>query len=562
MLHNFIYGKSKNARRKGKASIFVSSPQPTVLSSRSSTRPRSPSSPASFASPEIFDIHERDHGSFDYVPRAFQVPDDDQMYDSYEESDNEHRQSEKHKPSPKVQLEFDSEPPLSEIFSQAMRGEGTEMLTSSGSGSGSGDGSGSRAAALSEEQLVIEPTGTNTTNFIDYSDDEKPRRNGLTTGPSYRKPPPAPIQIPEHAMKGPQVHVQHTASLKSSDQNNSTDRNAGPSDSRDAYLSRPPSTMSTDEFSAVSGTTLARALIANSFILSSDPRASRHRSGVMRQDSATLPRGESPMLNSPYWRDRRVSTSSMVMTPDTGRTSPIPPVPPMPGFVKGASASGNAATLARRRSTSAASLQEEMGAGLVRSSSTHSRLEVGEYQASRRISRISEAPSPAPSAPSTPQRTPLSGRSINGEQSSIVSPSLRRTSPSPTFETEQEQHMQSTGADRDSVSTEGVEREHTPDRESTTPVQEQEMEVPDDIRNLLQNYQFVSPLPSATSDQSASATAPPSPLSNTAPTKRSSKKIRSGKVILPTGPSGKSRLIFSIPSVLIHCMQFRSTRLG
>ncbi|KII84500.1 hypothetical protein PLICRDRAFT_179327 [Plicaturopsis crispa FD-325 SS-3] len=253
---------------------------------------------------------------------------------------------------------------------------------------------------------------------------------------------------------------------------------------------------------------------ANSLILSSDPRASRHRSGVMSQDSATLPPGESPMLNSPYWCERRVFTSSMVMTPDTGRTSPIPPIPPMPGFVKGASASGNAATLARRRSTSAASLlQEEMGAGLVRSASTHSRLEVGEHQASRRISRISEAPSPAPSVPSMPQRTSFSGRSINGEQSSIVSPSLRRTSPSPTFEVEQEQHMQSTGADRDSASTEGVEREHTVDRESTTPVQEQ-LEVPEgplsgtgsvaisegplsddsgtDIRNLLQNYQFQS----------------------------------------------------------------------
>ena len=89
-----------------------------------------------------------------------------------------------------------------------------------------------------------------------------------------------------------------------------------------------------DDSSAISGTTLARALIANSFVLSGDgPGRSRCRSGgtLARQDSATLPGvGNNGLLISPYWRDRRISGGEIVHSPDSGVDSHIPPVPPIP----------------------------------------------------------------------------------------------------------------------------------------------------------------------------------------------------------------------------------------
>lgn len=98
--------------------------------------------------------------------------------------------------------------------------------------------------------------------------------------------------------------------------------------------SRPNSLISLEEpsASAVSGRTLARALIANSFVLSSDKRMSRYRSGasnLTRTDSATLPRGEHPFLYSPYPRERTLSAYSDY-SPNSRRASIIPPVPPVP----------------------------------------------------------------------------------------------------------------------------------------------------------------------------------------------------------------------------------------
>ena len=83
----------------------------------------------------------------------------------------------------------------------------------------------------------------------------------------------------------------------------------------------PQSAISTDDMSSVSGTTLARALIGNSFVLSNDHRLSRNRTGLTRQDSTTLPRH-----SSTFWRDKRVSGREVVVDPD----SSIPPVPPVP----------------------------------------------------------------------------------------------------------------------------------------------------------------------------------------------------------------------------------------
>jgi hypothetical protein len=113
--------------------------------------------------------------------------------------------------------------------------------------------------------------------------------------------------------------------------------------------------------SAVSGTTLARALVS-SYILapqsgtSNPPSAhldSRSRSHLARQDSATLPRGELPFTynrkslrsskgsiaasttGSTYWRDRRISRDQIVVVSPEDRqrkgwSGEVPPVPPIP----------------------------------------------------------------------------------------------------------------------------------------------------------------------------------------------------------------------------------------
>lgn len=196
--------------------------------------------------------------------------------------------------------------------------------------------------------------------------------------------------------------------------------------------------MSPDDLSAMSGTTLARALIANSFILSNDARVSRYRSGMsvnIRQDSATLPRGENPFLNSPYWRDKRISSGDIILTPNSGRNSSVPPVPPLPSgsclYRKGsrsARASGSGSdTQDKSRRQSGAALSRHASSSSLRSlrrsgteplasvvqSSSSSDVPVSERPTSRRISRIVELPSPITSAPGTPAPSPEDTHSIS-----------------------------------------------------------------------------------------------------------------------------------------------------
>ncbi|KAF4612871.1 hypothetical protein D9613_011176 [Agrocybe pediades] len=94
---------------------------------------------------------------------------------------------------------------------------------------------------------------------------------------SPRKPSPNSITIPGGTPKN--------------QNNEGTPANETPGISRS---SRPMSMIDTPASSAISGTTLARALMSNPFILSDDNRASAYRSmaGLTRTDSTTLPRGE------------------------------------------------------------------------------------------------------------------------------------------------------------------------------------------------------------------------------------------------------------------------------
>jgi hypothetical protein len=164
-----------------------------------------------------------------------------------------------------------------------------------------------------------------------------------------------------------------------------------------------PSPISSEDMSAVSGTTIARALIGDSFILSSSDRASRYRSGMTRQDSATLPRGDHPLMNSPYLHDRRISRGESVNTHDSTHELPIPPVPSLPPRVGARLLDQARASVAQDKSR----VSSDAGASpteYVPSGTYHVSPDVIMHSAlSRRISRISEVPSPAPTTPMTPQ---------------------------------------------------------------------------------------------------------------------------------------------------------------
>lgn len=210
-----------------------------------------------------------------------------------------------------------------------------------------------------------------------------------------KKSIPAPILIPEivppnNLIGEPVVHVAAATPSRGSD----------PQPSPRTSLSSP---ISSEEMSAISGTTIARALIGNSFILSSSDRGSRYRSGITRQDSATLPRGDHPLINSPYWRDRRISRGDSMNTHDSAHDLPIPPVPPLPPSVGARLMDQGKASVVHDKSPASSDAgtppTEYLPSGTLYSSPDiimHSGL-------SRCISRISEVPSPAPTTPMSPQ---------------------------------------------------------------------------------------------------------------------------------------------------------------
>lgn len=230
-----------------------------------------------------------------------------------------------------------------------------------------------------------------------------------------RRPAPAPIKIPNLALYGPKVQLFPGSS---------------------GYQSRPQSRgnesiISTEPSSAVSGTSLARALFANTFVLSGN-QTSRYRSGVSmnltRQDSATLPRGEHPLMSSPFFRDRPEQIGSPILLIPAGTGVSLPP----PSSYRPSTAESMHRHRVPRRSVpdrpmtapsskhiSAASLpithasetdqpetetkpkEDEIVSAPVDASSDQKGL--------HRISRISEVASPPPSAPpsaSTPGVTP------------------------------------------------------------------------------------------------------------------------------------------------------------
>ncbi|KAM6501283.1 hypothetical protein JOM56_004297 [Amanita muscaria] len=160
------------------------------------------------------------------------------------------------------------------------------------------------------------------------------------------------------------------------------------------------SQISTPESSAVSGTTLARQLINNTFVLSIDTRDSRrYRSGtstLTRSDSATLPAGDYPFFSP--------------------RNGDVPPVPPMPSDAELVILASKASTphsllyrrktgeFKRRSSTGSLNLSPSSQSGPVAYSDipVTAVIDTESVKKFRRISRISEATTT--SLPGTPAR--------------------------------------------------------------------------------------------------------------------------------------------------------------
>ena len=249
-----------------------------------------------------------------------------------------------------------------------------------------------------------------------------------STSLRVRKHVPAPIRVPNVALHGPKVQIHnHPGSLSAS----ATGQGIGTSSA---------SSMSTDDISSVSGTTIARALIANSFVLSSDVRRSCQSHGLSnmlaRQDSATLPRGENPFLNSPYWRDKRISGGDIILIPGTSRNSVALPIPPIPS-------NSNLAIMSAQRSAAGSELRQSRGrpsgnrlfrhpsaplippqqaSGSRQLQRSLSVATSSQCRDPRQISRIVELPSPASSAPNTPHKS--ASTISNGVPTPDSSPSL------------------------------------------------------------------------------------------------------------------------------------------
>jgi hypothetical protein len=192
-----------------------------------------------------------------------------------------------------------------------------------------------------------------------------------------RKAAPSPIKIPNASLHGPRVQLVRSSTAQS----------------------RPESTFSFEGVSAVSGTTIARALIGDSFVLSND-RSSKYRSGasvLTRSDSATLPRGEHPF--SPAWSIRK----SGAFTPIDAMGVAIPPVPQMPEELRRAIAESRDKLMvdesAERRNRRRSGSDAETPITPLMRTNSGSRIR-GED--TRRISRISEAPTTSSTAPMTP----------------------------------------------------------------------------------------------------------------------------------------------------------------
>ncbi|KAI0752715.1 hypothetical protein C8Q80DRAFT_1267222 [Daedaleopsis nitida] len=354
-------------------------------------RAQSPPSPASFESPEIVDIQEKG-------PFGATVPDARGPSNSIDRSVPV--------TSPQLQLDFEDSGPLAEWLppsilhpsenrtppkrNVSLPNGGRDLL-------GSGHHTRAPSDLIKEEVEPREPNRLFVDTSFQYhprSSSEEPHDNNAPY--STRKPTPSPIKIPNNVTSA-KIRVQRS----SPDDNNDTGSGIPPPlPTKGSRPSSPSSAVTDDMSSAISGSSLAQALHVNSFILSNESRASKYKSGGMtRQDSATLPRGEHPLNNNMYLRERRASVGS----PESARSSSVPPVPRLPSRAElGLSMDS---TALGKRSSVASELDgrdsDQVVPPLKRPKST-GRLRREQTLSMPLVSPISEASSPAPSLPNTP----------------------------------------------------------------------------------------------------------------------------------------------------------------
>ncbi|KAF8624740.1 hypothetical protein AX17_007071 [Amanita inopinata Kibby_2008] len=233
------------------------------------------------------------------------------------------------------------------------------------------------------------------------------------------------------------------------------------SDITRADPSRPVSEVSSVASSAVSGTTLARALISNTFVLSIDTRdLQRHRSGIShlgRTDSATLPTGEYAYFNSPHGRERRQSGSGEGSTPWSGGVDDVPPVPPMPSEAEllylSNKLSPQSGLYMNKRRALGDSQARSSTAGLdslvspdfsTRVASSDTTVTAVGPVAAHRISRVSEATNSAPGTP-----TPVDRNEVESVADGGPVEAMQKSLKLPISEVEQAEYDE--GADKQSV---------------------------------------------------------------------------------------------------------------
>ncbi|KAJ7130135.1 hypothetical protein C8R44DRAFT_871976 [Mycena epipterygia] len=286
--------------------------------------------------------------------------------------------------------------------------------TTDGGGASDGEDEDEDESSMSDD-VVHNLEAMDASDFLNL-----PESDGLMSPPSAfpslmvpRKGAPSPIKIPNASLHGPRVQIVRSA----------------------VPQSRPDSMLSLDGASAVSGTTLARALIGDSFVLSND--RSRYRSGtsvLTRSDSATLPRGEHPF--SPAWS---ISKGGAFTPVDS--MGDVPPVPQMPEELRRVIAENRERlkvdeSATRRSHKRSGSDAQTPVTPLVRTNSGSREPE--DTHRDRRISRISEAVTPTTSTgPVTPNMPSATDSAATASDTSPdtsnfhhgVSPSSFPTSP-------------------------------------------------------------------------------------------------------------------------------------
>ncbi|KAF8955059.1 hypothetical protein BDZ97DRAFT_1861760 [Flammula alnicola] len=291
-LPSFITYKGRKSKAGSKSPFSLLRGEPSASPAASSPHP--------FVTTDVIDINDRGgrYSSLDF--------DGGKPLDEYENDIIDSEQRTDNTASPQVKLDIDLSSPealtdwfaanfLQSEFAGALEGG---QAKASGSGLRNGVTQASSSAGSSKvmkanvegaapegehdddsfsttsssEDVIANLQAMNPSHFGKLPGFDNFNRLDQTNSP-YKKSSPKPISIPGES-KG---------------QN-------GRADTSSAYkTSRPLSPLDTPMSSAISGTTLARALMSNTFVLSSDNRSSRYRSGIVgltRSDSTTLPRGE------------------------------------------------------------------------------------------------------------------------------------------------------------------------------------------------------------------------------------------------------------------------------